>query len=153
MPTAGFYAIESHRISFGKDGEWYSDGERIVNRKIADLFSRCVRKNPTGGFMLQMGDEKAPLEVEDTPLVVRQVEGEPDRGLSVLLNDGTIEALDPATLRSGPDNAIYCRVKGGEWEARLLRPAYYSLTRWVRESAGGRFSIKIAGREYPIAPR
>ena len=58
MPTAGFYAIESHRISFGKDGEWYSDGERIENRKIADLFSRCVRKNPAGGFITGLASRK-----------------------------------------------------------------------------------------------
>ena len=39
MARAGFYAIESHEIRFGRDGEWYSDGERIANAKIAALFS------------------------------------------------------------------------------------------------------------------
>lgn len=152
MPTAGFYAIESHRITFGKDGEWYSDGERIANPRIADLFSRCVRRNPRGGYMLQMGDEKAPLEVEDTPFVVRQIEGDPERTISVVLNDGSREPLEPRSLRSGLDNALYCRVKGGEWEARLLRPAYYALARWIRE-ADGRFTLRVDGREYPIEPR
>jgi hypothetical protein len=153
MPSAGFYAIESHRISFGKDGEWYSDGERIANKRIADLFSRCVRKNPQGGYMLQMGDEKAPLDVEDTPFVVRQIEGAPDSGLTVVLNDDSREPLDPTTLRSGADNALYCGVKNRECEARLLRPAYYSLTRWVREHADGRFSLELGGREYLIDAR
>ena len=152
MPTAGFYAIESHRITFGKDGEWYSDGERIANARIADLFARCVRKSPTGGYMLQMGDEKAPLEVEDTPFVVRQIDGDPECGIVLLLNDGTREPLDPGSLRSGPDNALYCRVKQGEWDARLLRPAYYSLARWVREE-GGHFALRLGGRDHPIEPR
>src|ERR1700757_767951 len=109
MPHAGFYAIESHSIRFGRDGEWYSDGERIDNRRIAQLFSRCVRKNTSGGFQLQMGDERAPLEVEDTPFVVRQVEGDPERGFKLSLNDGSEEALDPSTLRLGADNAFVCR--------------------------------------------
>jgi len=152
MPSAGFYAIESRRISFGRDGEWYSDGERIANRKIAELFSRCVRRSPQGGWMLQMGDEKAPLEVEDTPFVVRQIEGSPEAGVTVVLNDDTREPLDPSSLRSGSDHALYCRVKGGDCEARFLRPAYYALTRWVRED-GGRFTIRLADREYSIGPR
>jgi hypothetical protein len=152
VPTAGFYAIESHRITFGKDGEWYSDGERIANQRIADLFARCVRRDSSGGYMLQMGDEKAPLEVEDTPFVIRQIEGNPDSGISVVLNDGSSEPLEPSSLRSGADNALYCRVKGGEHEARLLRPAYYALARWIRE-ADGRFVLRVGGREYPIEPR
>jgi uncharacterized protein len=153
MPAAGFYAIESHTIRFGRDGEWYSDGERIANRRIADLFSRCVRRNSQGGFMLQMGDERAPLEVEDTPFVVRQIEGDRERGFTLILNDGTQEALDPTGLRSGHDNALYCRVKSGEYEARLLRPAYYALAQSVKVGTDGRFVLAVGGRDYPIDAR
>ena len=153
MPAAGFYAIESHTIRFGRDGEWYSDGERIANQRIADLFSRCVRRSSQGGFMLQMGDERAPLEVEDTPFVVRQIEGDRERGFMLVLNDGTHEALDPAGLRSGPDNALYCRVKAGEYEARLLRPAYYALAQSVKVCTDGRFALNVGGRDYPIDAR
>jgi hypothetical protein len=153
MPGAGFYAIESHTIRFGRDGEWYSDGERIANRRIADLFSRCVRRSAQGGFMLQMGDERAPLEVEDTPFVVRQIEGDRERGFTLILNDGTHEPLDPAGLRSGPDNALYCRVKSGEYEARLLRPAHYALAQSVKVGADGRFALAVGGRDYPIDAR
>jgi uncharacterized protein len=153
MPAVGFYAIESHTIRFGRDGEWYSDGERIANRRIADLFSRCVRRNSQGGFMLQMGDERAPLEVEDTPFVVRQIEGDRERGFTLILNDGTQEALDPAGLRRGHDNALYCWVKSGEYEARLLRPAYYALAQSVKVGADGRFVLVVGGRDYPIDAR
>ena len=153
MPSAGFYAIERHTIRFGRDGEWYSDGERIANRRIADLFSRCVRRSPQGGFMLQMGDERAPIEIEDTPFVVRQIEGDRERGFTLILNDGTREPLDPATLRSGPDNALYCRVKAGEYAARLLRPAYYALTQSVKVGTDGRFVLVVGGRDYPIDAR
>jgi hypothetical protein len=153
MPAAGFYAIESHSIRLGKDGEWYSDGERIANPRIASLFSRCVRRSPDGGYLLQMGDERAPLEVEDTPFVVRQVEGDPQRGFTLLLNDETREPLSPETLRAGPDHALYCRVKQGEFEARLLRPAHYSLAQWVQPTSEGRFVLEIGGRSYPVDAR
>ena len=153
MPAAGFYAIESHTIRLGRDGEWYSDGERIANPRIARLFSRCVRRNPEGGYILQMGDERAPLEVEDTPFVVRQVEGDAQRGFTLLLNDETREPLAPSTLCAGPDHVLYCRVKQGEFEARLLRPAYYSLAEWVRPTPDGGFALEVGGRTHPIGPR
>lgn len=153
MPSAGFYPIESHTIRFGRDGEWYSDGERIANRRIADLFARCVRRAPDGGYLLQMGDERAPLEVDDTPFVVRQVDGCPDRGFTLLLNDGTTEPLDPATLRAGSDNALYGRVKDGECEARLLRPAHYVLAQFIRQRSDGRFALVVRGREHLIDAR
>jgi len=153
MPTAGFYAIESHTIRFGRDGEWYSDGERITNRRIADLFSRCVRRAPDGGYLLQMGDERASLDVDDTPYVVRQIDGDVESGLRVVLNDGSSEALDPRTLRSGEDHALYCRVKQGEFEARLLRPAYYALARFVEVDSDGRFRLRLGGATHPIDAR
>lgn len=152
MASAGFYAIESHRIRFGRDGEWYSDGERIENRAIARLFSRCVTPDPAGGYRLKMGDEQAPLEVEDTPFVVRQVDGDPASGFTVTLNDETSEPLDPTTLRCGSDDALYCRVKGGALEARLLRPAHYALARWVAPYGDG-FALEVRGTLHAIESR
>lgn len=153
MPAAGFYPIESHSIRFGRDGQWYADGERIDNPRIARLFSRCVRRRPDGGFMLEMGEERAPLEVEDTPFVVREVDGDPEQGFWIVLNDDTREPLDPATLRIAPDNALVCRAKGGAFEARFLRPAYYQLARWAVTTPAGDFVLRAAGREHAIGPR
>ena len=153
VPRAGFYAIESHAICFGRDGEWYSDGERIANRRIADLFSRCVRRAPDGSCVLQMGDERAPLVVEDTPYVIRQIEGDGESELRVVLNDGSSEALDPRTLRSGDDHALYCRVKQGEFEARLLRPAHYALARFIEVDADGKFRLWLGGSYHSIDAR
>ena len=152
MARAGFYAIESHEIRFGRDGEWYSDGERIANAKIAALFSRSIRRDPEGGYCLQMGDEKARILVDDTPFVVRTIDGDPRAGFTVTLNDGTTEPLDAATLRFGGDNALYARVKGGE-EARFLRPAHYALARWIEGDETAGFAIDAGGRRHPIESR
>jgi uncharacterized protein len=153
MARAGFYAIESHTIRFGRDGEWYSDGQRIENRRIADLFSRSIRARPEGGFMLQVGDERATIEVDDTPFVVRRVDGDPEGGFRVILNDGTVEPLDAVTLRVGDDNVFYCRVRNGAYEARFLRPAYYALARSVEPAPGGGFRLRVRDHTFPIPPR
>ncbi len=48
MAKAGFWAIESHTIRFGRDGRWYADQEPIVNDRIARLFSQHVRRGDDG---------------------------------------------------------------------------------------------------------
>lgn len=154
MARAGFYAIESHQIRFGRDGEWYSDGERIANRRIADLFSRCIQRAPDGSFLLQVGDEKAPIEVEDTPYVVRQIHERDDGSLECELNDGTRETLEPGSLRLLGNGVLYCRVKDGTLTARFLRAAQASLAgrivagenaTWWLETREGRRPIAVEG--------
>ena len=78
--------------------------------------------------------------------MVTAVEGGPDRGFTVVLNDESREPLDPATLRVGAENVLYCRVKGGAHEARWLRPAYYDLMRHAEPAAGGAVVLPVAGR-------
>src|SRR5271167_5010280 len=104
MARAGFYTVESGKISFRRDGNWYSDEERIDNPRIAALFSRSIHQGPDGGWYLQVADERAPITVEDTPYVVRTVEQDEGGGLAVILNDGEREPLDPATLEVGAHN-------------------------------------------------
>jgi len=149
MPRAGFYAVESGKISFRRDGNWYSDDERIDNPRIALLFSKSLKRNPDGSYFLQVAEERAAITVEDTPYVVRTVE-DSERGLVVVTNDDAREPLDPTTLAVGRDNVLYCRVKGGEFPARFLRSAYYHLSGYFRSEDDGRFSLVIGGHPYPI---
>ena len=109
MARAGFYAVESGKISFRRDGNWYSDEERIDNPRIALLFSRSIRQNPDGSYYLQVAEERASITVEDTPYVVKAIEGDAQSGFAIVLNDEEREELDPATLEVGPDNVLYCR--------------------------------------------
>lgn len=149
MARAGFYAVESGKISFRRDGNWYADEERIDNPRIALLFSRSIRRNPDGSYYLQVAEERAPITVEDTPYVVRSIDGDAQTGFTLLLNDEEREPLDPATLEVGPDNVLYCRVKGGRFRARFLRNAYYHLSSGFIADGDG-FSLVVQGRRYPL---
>jgi len=150
MARAGFYAIESGRISFRRDGNWYSDGERIDNPRIALLFSRSIHRNPDGSFSLKIGDEQASITVEDTPYVVQAVEDDGHGGFVLVFNDQEREPLDPAKLEVGPENVLYTTVKDGTMRARFLRSAYYHLSERFEVDDRGRFFIRIAGRRRPI---
>ena len=145
MPRAGFWAVESHQIRFGKDGHWYADGERIVNQRIAALFSRHVTREADGGYWLRIGDERARIEVDDTPYVVTRVDGDPPAGFRIGLNDGSEEELAARTLRIGDGEVLYCDVKQGRYAARFLRPAQVELLRHVREDTVGRYVLPLPG--------
>ena len=149
MPRAGFYAVESGKISFRRDGNWYTDEERIDNPRIALLFSRSIRRNADGSYFLQVGDERASITVEDTPYVVKSIEGDAADGLTVVLNDEEREPLDPASLEVGPDHVLYCRVKNGAFQARFLRPAYYHLSDCLGMDDDGGFFFKLARPPLP----
>lgn len=148
MARAGFWAVSSGAISFGRDGRWYSDGEVINNRRIAALFSRCLRQTDDGRWQIAMADERAFVTIEDTPWVVTSVDAEPGGGFRLRLNDGSEEALDPATLAVGDGNVLYTRVKG-RYRARFLRPAYYQLAPAIDER-GGRFELVSGDRRTAI---
>jgi hypothetical protein len=153
MARAGFTAITSGRITFGKDGLWYSDDEVIPNVAIRRLFSRALHVAPDGRARLELGEERAEVIVEDTPWVVTHVEGDPATGFAVVLNDETREPLAPATLSVSDENVLYCRVKDGAHRARFLRPAYYALMRHLETTPDGRFVLPVAGRRVPVPTR
>lgn len=150
MPRAGFYAVESGKISFRKDGNWYSDDERIDNPRIALLFSKSIRRNPDGSFYLQVAEERASITVEDTPYVIKAVEDDGRGGFVIVLNDDEREPLDPSSLEVGADNVLYARVKGGEFRARFLRPAYYHLSGNFEADDSGRFFLRAGGKRYSL---
>ena len=151
MPRAGFTAIHAGRIRFGRDGRWYCDGEPITNRAICQLYARAMIVGPDGRARLTLGEDRAEVEIEDTPWVVTGIDGDPARGFTVVLNDETREPLDPTTLRVSAQHVPYCRVKDGRYEARLLRNAYYALVRHAEPGPGGTCVLPVAGRQVPLA--
>lgn len=147
---AGFTAIHAGRITFGKDGRWYCDDEVIANAAICRLYARAMTIGEDGVARLTLGEDRAQVTIEDTPWVVRQVDGDPVRGYTVSLNDDTVEPLDPDTLRVGDQHVLYCRVKGRQHEARFLRAAYYELLRHAVVARDGRLELPVGDRRIPL---
>ena len=153
MPKAGFWAIDpTRKISFGKDGWWYANDERIQNRRINLLFSQHLRKKPDGMYEIAIGWDKVTVVIDDAPYVITRVTGDPNHGFTLRLNDESEESLDPTTLSIGEDNVLYCRVKGGEYTARFLRPAYYQLAAHIQETGEDeQFFLQLGKTQYPIS--
>ena len=137
MARAGFTAIHSGRIRFAKDGRWYCDDEPIANAAICRLYARTMTIGPDGRARLELGEDRAAVEIEDTPWVVTSVEGDARQGFTVVLNDETREPLDLGSLRLSREHVPYCRVKDRRVEARFLRTAWYELVRHAEPGADG----------------
>jgi uncharacterized protein len=150
MARAGFTAIHAGKIRFGKDGRWYCDGEPIANPAICRLYARTMTVGADGRARLELGEDRAEVEIEDTPWVVTGVEGDPRAGFTVVLNDDTREPLDLASLRLSSEPVPYCRVKGGRVEARLLRNAYYALMRHAEPTPEGACVLRAGGHQVAL---
>ena len=152
MPGVGFYSIHTSKITFRKDGRWYADDEPVTHERLARLFTRCLRRTASGGYEIWI-DERyhADVAVEDTPYVVTAVTAAAPGGFVLLLNDGTSEPLDPASLHVGSDHVLYCSVKQGAEQARFLRPAYYQISSCIEEDGCGRFQLRCGDTTYSIA--
>ncbi|MFN2375629.1 MAG: hypothetical protein ABR538_03780 [Candidatus Binatia bacterium] len=161
MPQAGFWAVGGYTISFRRDGSWYADDERIRNSRIQLLFSQSIRPDDREGaedlarytgWLLDVGVDRQSVVVEDTPLVVTGIDGDPDAGFEIQTNDGVSGPLELASLQVGPDDVLYCSVDRGErgvMRARFLRPAYYRFARFV-ELEDGHPVLKARGHSFRI---
>ena len=150
MPRAGFTTISSGRIRFGKDGRWYCDGEPIANAAICRLYARAMTVDGAGQARLELGEDRALVDVEDTPWVVTGIDGSPDAGFEIALNDGSREPLDLASLAVGAGDVLYARARGGH-RVRFLRPAYYHLMRHAEPASEGRCRLRSGDRTTVLA--
>ena len=150
MPSAGLYPIHTDKITFARDGRWYADGEPVLHPRLANLFSRYLRRKPEGGFEIWI-DERfhSDVEVEDTPWVVIRADCGANGRVEIELNDGSHEELADQGLTVGSDDALYCRIKGGSERARFLRSAQSSLAGRIEETTSG-FQLRCGHTIYPI---
>jgi hypothetical protein len=142
-------------ISIDKEGNWFYQGQQIVNRQVYLLFSQNLERDASGRYILRIGEETCPIAVEDTPFVVTDIafvsQGGPAKEIfTIRLNDETEEALNLDTLQVGKDNVLYCAVKEGKFRARFLRPSYYRLAEHIVQEAEDRFYIPLNGKKYYI---
>src|SRR5262249_54219889 len=130
------------RITLDAEGRWWHEGDPIDNPRIVELFTRSIERTPGGTFVLHVGPFVYPIEVKDTPYLVRRVALLPAEGAArIALSDGSEEPSDLASLRYVPGRGFSCRVKGGTFEARFSRPAYYALADCVQEDAAGELLV------------
>jgi hypothetical protein len=141
---------ESCKISIDKDGKWFYHGQEIVNPLVLEYFCNALEKDEQGRYRIVLEQEMCYLEVEDTPFVVATLRGEPETGLSVLLNTGLLYELNPETICIGDNNVMYCTLPHG-MKVRFSRAAYYILALMMEEDDQGDIILKMEDKIYRIS--
>lgn len=139
------------RIYIDKEGNWYQDGIPILHRWTYLYNNKLLRRDEEGRYYIDEGRGRVYAHVEDTPYVIKMIDKRTD-GLYLILNDETEEKLDFNALWMNEENIPYTKVKNGEFEARFSRPAYYEITKYLKQE-GDKFYIEVEGTEYSLKPK
>ncbi len=146
-------------IRIDKEGTWHYKGNEMFRKDIVKLFYENLKRDETGRYYIELENDMASLDVEDTAYVVRAVYrfGTAEEGnerIAVVLNDETLEEIDCATLCIGRDNVLYCSVKPGGHPARFLRSSYYQIADFFdHDESRDAYFLTLNGSRYYIRNR
>ncbi|MCD2316019.1 DUF1285 domain-containing protein [Sphingomonas sp. IC-11] len=143
------------RIS--RDGTWYHQGSPIGRLAMVRAFSRILRREPDGGYVLVTPVEKLDIDVEDAPFVAVELKAEGEgreANLAFRLNTGelvTASAEHPLRFVEHEDGPHpYVHVRGG-LEALIARSVYYELAERALAGEDETPGVWSAGTFFPIA--
>jgi uncharacterized protein len=143
-------------IRIDADGRWWHEGGEITRPAMVRAFSRLLRRESDGGYVLVTPGEKLAITVEDAPLIAveARIDGDSDaRQIVFRLNSDLMVPLDaahPLSLRAGPAGTLpYLHVSGPDdrrVEAKLARSVWYQLAELADDdghisSNGARFAL------------
>lgn len=108
---AGPPPLRSLGLVLHRDGRFLHEGAPVTHARLRAAFERGVRYLPAEGkYVVTLGHFRGQVDVEECGFFVRRVDLE--AGM-VALSDGSLDSLDPASLRASaldPD-VLLCTVK------------------------------------------
>ena len=129
-------------MRIARDGTWYHEGGPIRRPELVRLFSRVLRHEPDGRYVLVTPGEMLDIDVDDLPFLAVELmtEGEgPGRTLAFRLNTGdpVIAGADhPIVLAGKTDEPQPSLLVRPGLQARIARPVYYELAALALHEAG-----------------
>lgn len=137
-------------LSIDAEGNWRHEGIKITHARTVKLFFSALDIDEQGRFFLQVGPEKAFVQVDDAPFIVEALRMT-DEGIRLRLSDESHEILDPSSLRITEKNVPYCNVRNGRMEAKFSRTAWYELAEFIEERKGQGYVLIIHGERFFIS--
>ena len=137
---------EQSGLRLDKEGRFWHRGGLVEHARTLAVLHQGIHRAPDGRWATRIGKDWGYLEVEDAALFIRRIEPAQE-ALRAQLASGEWTQVDPATLATGADDALYARARGER--ARLTRAAQLSLSDHLREDDKG-FLLEISGRVFRI---
>ncbi len=127
-----------------KDGSWWHEGRKIERANMVRLFSRILRREEDGSYVLVTPVEKVTIKVEDAPLMVVDVERvDHQDGLKPWLHVRTLTDDEVVVDQDHPlwveidaktgEPSPYVLIRAG-LHARIHRNAFYRMIEWAELS-------------------
>lgn len=145
-------------MRIARDGTWFHQGSPIRRAAMVRAFSRILRREPGGNYVLVTPVEKLDIQVEDAPFVAveMKVEGAAeDQVLAFRLNTGDVVTAStdhPLRFEEHEDGPHpYVHVRGG-LEALIARPIYYDLAELALAGEGEVPGVWSGGTFFPLVP-
>ena len=129
---------KSPKFKISKDGLWYYNNSKIERLELVKLFSSYLQKDIHGKYWLEGPYEKIPVDVEDTPFVIKEIEFQKNEVNSsfwaitninekILINQNNpFRIIKNKNKFSKP----YIYIRDGIY-GLILRSAYYYLSEFV----------------------
>jgi hypothetical protein len=143
-------------LRLDRQGRWWHEGQLVEHPRLTRALHRWLDRLEDGRYVIRIDESTfAYVDVEDAPYLVRSLwlEGEgPSTRVRISLSDESEEELSYGTLGVGEDGALYCKVKGGRFDARFERSAHFRLGERL-EQQGDRFVLRAAGGTFVVGER
>jgi hypothetical protein len=136
--------------SMDTEGHLWHDGAEFEDPQVLKFFMRKMEKQADGKFKVICQGETCYIEPQDVPYVVQKINFLPDK-IELIFQGDYREALDPISLYVGKDNVLYCKVRGGNFNARFNRKPYLELAHQIEHDPKHHgFCLIFGGKSYPI---
>jgi len=147
MDPAEFLQGRTRETEIRRDarGRWFNGPDRIDHPNLTRSFDSWVDRAEDGRFCLSNSINWAYVEIEGPAYFVKDV-AVTDEGVGLLLSGGAEERLDPASLRQGPEGALWCAVREGRCPARFDNHAVSKMSEWIGEDDAGVY-VLIGGKK------
>ncbi len=138
MDPAQFLQGRSRETDIRRDarGRWFNGDDRIDHPNLARSFDSWVDRAEDGRFCLSNAINWAYVEIDGPAYFVKDIEATAD-GIGLLLSGDLRELLEPASLRQGPEGALWCAVREGRCPARFDNHAVSKMSEWISEDEEG----------------
>jgi hypothetical protein len=147
MDPAQFLQGRTRETEIRRDarGRWFSGQDPIEHPNLTRSFDSGVDRAEDGRFCLSNSINWAYVEIQGPAYFVKDVELAAD-GVGLLLSGDLRERLDPASLRQGPEGALWCVVREGRCPARFDNHAVSKMSDSIREDEDGVY-VLIGGEK------
>ena len=147
MDPAQFLQGRTRETEIRRDarGRWFDGQDPIEHPNLTRSFDSWVDRAEDGRFCLSNSINWAYVEIEGPAYFVKDVEMAAD-GVSLLLSGDLRERLEPASLRQGPEGALWCVVREGRCPARFDNHAVSKMSDSIGEDEDGVY-VLIGGEK------